>query len=442
MKGLLPYQRAHAERVFRALRRLGIALDASDPGIGKTWVACWCAREGGWKLVVVAPKPTLPAWKKVAATFGIQIILITNYEALKTGKTGLGYFSSGRFVWNLPPGTLLVIDEAQRCKARNSQNAQLLIAAKCQRILTLLLSATAASNPLEMRAIGFALGLHNLTNYWAWARAHGVSKGRFGMEFQGGPTELSRVHRKIFDEIQAGARLRIKDIPNFPETTIVAEPIETGRTRQIQKIYDQMKKELNQALAQEDHGALDDLATRMEADRPCHLTILLRARQQIEFQKAESIVTLAKDGAEEGQSVAVFVNFDETLDLIAEKLGCDCVVRGGQTDEARADAIARFQSNQSPFIVANLKAGGVGISLHDPTGKRPRLAIISPTYSAQDLRQALGRVHRAGGAHSVQKIVFAAGTCEEEACAAVNRKLEHIDALNDGDLQPQQGEKP
>jgi hypothetical protein len=79
----------------------------------------------------------------------------------------------------------------------------------------------------------------------------------------------------------------------------------------------------------------------------------------------------------------------------------------------------------------------VGVSLHDPTGGKPRLALISPTFSAQDLRQALGRVHRAGGAHSIQRIIFAAGTCEAAACAVVARKLAHIEMLNDGDLRGQ-----
>jgi hypothetical protein len=434
---LLPFQRTHAQRVIDSLRRHRTALDASDPGVGKTYVASHVAKTTGLSLLVVAPKPVLPAWRKVAAAFGTSVVEITNYEQIRLGKTPYGRFVDTRFVWSVPPGTLLVFDEAQKCKARTTQNAEMLIAAKRQGIPTLLCSATAASNPLEMRAIGYALGLHLLHDYWPWALSHGVEKGQFGMEFNGDRHALERLHARIFGPGCPGARMRIADIADFPETQIIAEPVGTGQERKIQAIYDRMARELNHALAVEDHFELDDLANQMDATKANHLTILLRARQQIEELKAKTIASMAKDGADEGMSVAVFVNFDSTVNEVASLLKTKCVIRGGQRDADREAAVRRFQANEESFIVCNIRAGGVGISLHDPTGAKPRLALISPTYSAQDLRQALGRVHRAGGAHSIQRIIFAAGTCEERACEAVATKLGHIDLLNDGDLQGQ-----
>ena len=194
---------------------------------------------------------------------------------------------------------------------------------------------------------------------------------------------------------------------------------------------------LSQAESNGVNYLLDDLAAQMEATAANYLTILLRARQKIEALKAKTIAIMAKDGRDEGMAVAVFVNFDETIDEVARLLGTRCVIRGGQRDSDRELAIRRFQSNQEDFIVCNIRAGGVGVSLHDPTGCKPRLSLISPTFSAQDLRQALGRVHRAGGAHSIQRIIFADGTCEAAACAVVARKLAHIEMLNDGDLRGQ-----
>lgn len=188
-------------------------------------------------------------------------------------------------------------------------------------------------------------------------------------------------------------------------------------------------------MAVEDDQELDDLANQMDASKANHLTILLRARQEIESLKTKSIIAMAKDGVEEGMSVAIFVNFDSTIDEVANALWTTCVIRGNQKESERQRAIFSFQNNEEDFIVCNIRAGGVGVSLHDPRCGKPRLSLISPTYSAQDLRQALGRVHRAGGAHSIQRIVFAAGTCEEDACDAVATKLAQIDTLSDGDLQ-------
>ena len=173
----------------------------------------------------------------------------------------------------------------------------------------------------------------------------------------------------------------------------------------------------------------------MDAKAASQMTILLRARQAVELYKVPALVEMTRDAVEEGMSVVLLVNFDETIERLSLALNArDSVIRGGQSPADRQRVIELFQRNEVPVVVANIRAGGVGVSLHDPTGNRPRLSLISPSFSAQDLRQALGRVHRAGGAASIQKICFAAGTCEQHTAQLCAAKLAHIDLLNDGDL--------
>ena len=63
------------------------------------------------------------------------------------------------------------------------------------------------------------------------------------------------------------------------------------------------------------------------------------------------------------------------------------------------------------------------------------MSIISPSYSAIQMRQATGRVWRdSAKSKSIQKIVFVAKTVEEKVCESVNQKLKNMDLLNDGDL--------
>jgi hypothetical protein len=93
-----------------------------------------------------------------------------------------------------------------------------------------------------------------------------------------------------------------------------------------------------------------------------------------------------------------------------------------------------FNADQEDLIVMNIKAGGLGISLHGTSRGRSRLVLISPTFSGIDLKQALGRCHRAGGAHSIQKIVWAAGTVEERACDKVRARLQRVSIFNDNQL--------
>lgn len=435
MLQLLPYQTDHAERIERALLSPNrVALDASDPGTGKTYSSCFVAGRLACPVAIVTTKATVPSWTKVAQGFGVETILIANYESLRRGKLPECRRVGDRYVWNLPDNTLIIFDECQKCKGRDSLNAKLLIAARALRFRILLCSATAASNPLEMRAIGFVLGLHHLHNYWTWAKRNGVQEGFFGMEFVGGEDCLRQLHNEIFSS--RGSRMRISDIPDFPETIIESAIIETGKPKAIQDEYDKLKEELKQAERDGDEEKLDGIADALEARKATALTLILRARQAIELYKVPAMVEMTKTALEEGQSVALLVNFSETICALAAKLNCADIICGGQSAKDRQAVIDRFRNNESHVVIANIQAGGVGVSLHDPTGLRPRMSIISPSFSAADLRQALGRVHRAGGASSVQKICFAAGTCEEHTAQVCAAKLANIDLLNDGDMQP------
>ncbi len=433
---LLPYQTEHADRIAEALRSRRVALDASDPGVGKTYIACAVAARMGWPVGIITTKATVPAWSQVAASFGLQPLFVANYESLRTGRHDVcSRVSVKRFAWNVPHDTLLIWDEVQKCKSRDSLNAAMLIAARVQHLRVLLCSATAASNPLEMRALGFALGLHELFNYYSWARNHGVVDGFFGLVYRGTSDDLRRIHDSIFPE--RGSRLRIADIPGFPASQVEATPVDTGNTRAIQRVYTRMAAELRRAKLAGDNTKLHELAADLQARSASALTIQLRARQEIELHKIDVMVSMAKDALEEGMSVVLLVNFAETIDKLARALGApQSVIRGGQQPSERQAVIEAFQRNECPVVVANIQAGGVGVSLHDPSGLRPRLSLISPSFSAADIRQALGRVHRSGGASSVQKILFAAGTVEEHTAKICAAKLENIDLLNDGDLLP------
>jgi len=433
MTSLLPFQITHTDRLETSLRLYRVAIDMSEPGTGKTYCgSALCARMG-CPVVVVTTKATVPSWRMVLEKFGVKPLLVTNYEQLTRGKQAVCRKHGTYFEWLLPADALIVFDECQKCKGLKSLNSGLLIAARRQHFRILLCSATAASNPLEMKALGFALGLHALCDFYTWARRHGVVDGFFGLQCNGEPDALKRIHESIFHH--KGSRMTIANIPSFPATMIEATPIETGKAKSIQRVYDNLKRQMKEAQRHDDRDTLHSLAHNLNARSVTALTIQLRARQEIELLKADAMVAMAKDAVEEGMSVVLLVNFDATIEHLAAALNAhDSILRGGQSPTERQRVIDRFQANECPVVIANMQAGGVGVSLHDPKGIRPRLSLISPSFSAQDLRQALGRVHRAGGAASIQKILFAADTVEEHTADICANKLANIDLLNDGDL--------
>lgn len=97
------------------------------------------------------------------------------------------------------------------------------------------------------------------------------------------------------------------------------------------------------------------------------------------------------------------------------------------------DDTAPFQAGHFEVMgaVCQYAAGGAGVSLHGPG---ERIAILNPTPSAMEMKQAMGRIHRMGGGNTVQQILFAAGTIEERVYRTCKDKMQHIDVINDGML--------
>lgn len=161
----------------------------------------------------------------------------------------------------------------------------------------------------------------------------------------------------------------------------------------------------------------------------------MRTHQKIEILKIPTFVELTNDFIYNGYNVVIFVNFTQTLLTLAELLHTNSLVYGEQSLENRQSIIENFQNNMTNVIICNIKAGGLGISLHDIKGGHPRVSLISPTWSSIDLLQALGRIHRAGGkSKSLQRIIYTANTVEEKIADKLKHKLNNINSINNGDL--------
>jgi hypothetical protein len=379
---LLPYQVGPCELLTKVLAEKGSALDASDTGTGKTFVAVNAAKRLGIPVGIVCPKAVIPSWERVCKLEGLKPAFILNYEKIVRGNTGFVFREGKKFTWNF--AGIVIWDEVQRCKAHSSLNSRLLISAwETKLIRCLCLSATAFQNPLDMRALGFALGIHNNFNFWKFAFENGARRDRWGgFAWKGSTGQLEAIHKKIFPD--RGVRVRIKELGKaFPENKIIAEALEVGDPDKLNKIYEDAQKEL------------DDLKEKKKNDYPSAMVIMLRARQQAEILKVPVLVEQAKDLLEEGKSCIIFTNFNATLDLLSKYLETDCVIKEQDAVE-RQKNIDDFQSNKSRIIICNIQAGGVGLSLHDLSGDAPRVVLLCPTWNAVDLRQALGRAHRGG----------------------------------------------
>jgi superfamily II DNA or RNA helicase len=320
---------------------------------------------------------------------------------------------------------VIVFDEAHKCKNKTSQNAQLLFAAAhCSEIKKIMLSATIADKPECFETFGLVFGFYpKLVKSERWMKQqllHVKCQLSEKNEIMTKDNQKALVlHKNLFPK--KASRMKISELGDmFPDNKIISDSYYMHNHTEINKLYSEI------------NDALRNLKTR--ENKAEALGRIIICRQRIEMLKIPIFLDLCEEAIDNGYSVAIFVNFKKTMKQLAMDLKTDCLIHGGQTIEERQYAIDSFQSNNKKIIICILQAGGVGISLHDIHGV-PRMSIISPTWSGQDMIQCFGRIHRAGSkTPSIQKIVFCANTYEDRIAEIIRNKMSNVSAINDADL--------
>lgn len=427
MKTLFDKQRESVDFLIGALKKYRGALDGSSTGVGKTVIASRVALELGVPVAIICPKIVIPHWQRELKEVGVTPIFITNYEKIKRGSAHLAKLGKKIYRWRLPQETLIIWDECHKCKAPFSQNSQMLVAAKQAGYYNLLLSATACQDPTEMRAIGFVLGNHSLnkpdgdTKSWtSWMKGFGCRQDQWHKWVAGPISRLSLLNEQLYGV--NCVKLRPSDIPSaFSDNHVIVEPLAFSGLSDIAKFYRQ-------------HGVTPEIIeTFLDGDgAPSHVLVeILRARQLAEAAKVPDILNMIQDAVDEGYSVAVFVNFVDTVRALAASFSDASIVVGGQSAMVREDNVHRFQTNQTKVIICNIAAGGVGVSLHDEHGGHPRMSLISPTFNAKEYIQTLGRIHRAKAkSPATQRILVASGTIEEKVLTSLEKKRKALETLH------------
>jgi hypothetical protein len=474
---LRPHQVEPAAALLSILRQHQSAVDISDMGIGKTAHAVSVIAESGLPTLVIVPKIAISGWKTMLDNFNTSASLI-NYESLRTGKTPFGSWERspgpsevffqcthcqrkykaveipdrcycrddgvhcfetkrkprlyGKFIFH-PAVKQVVFDEIHRCSALDSLNADMLIAARRQGLKILGLSATVASSPLHLRALGYALNLHSLQDFYSWAARFGVRripgagfKWMVASEKQG--AIMANIRASIIPA--RGVRVTTDSIPGFPECDVTAELYDLDSSPgQIDALYAEMAEAITELKLR---GSFDK-----DSEHP--LTKYKRAHQTIELLKVPLMQELAEDYLAKGFSVALFVNYSQTMTEIRKRLKIDCFVDGSPEGvRYRQRSIERFQANSARAIALNSDAGGICISLEDKIGTFPRVGLVMPNPSATIMRQVFGRLRRDGGkSRSHYRVLLAAGTLDTKVHRSLSAKLNNLDSLNDADLRPE-----
>jgi len=429
MKALFPKQSTAADFFIGVLNKGISTIDTSSVGTGKTVVASYIAKELGRPVAVICPKSVIPSWERELEEFGVDPLFVLNYEKIRTGNTD--YMSKrGKKImkWHLPEDTLIFMDEIHKAKGPYTQNSQLLISLVNQGYLVHGMSATACEDPTEMRAIGYMLGLHSLNkseggkrSWYSWMLNYGCLQDQWKNWTLRSRKKLEDVKNNIYGI--TGHKLTVEDFPDsFRDNRVFVEPIQFSAPSKIIKAYEDLGVTPDIVEHFVEHGTVED--------SDFDIVNILKARMLAESYKAMDLVDMAIDYTIQGYSVVIFVNFKDTIDAICNKLDCGRI-DGGQTLNERQLVIDNFQNDKTRILAVNIAAGGTGLSLHDTQGKYPRVSLISPSFSAKNHLQVLGRIHRNGAkSDALQKILVAANSIEENVMKSIDKKLKNLEALH------------
>jgi len=417
---LFNYQLLHLLNLITNFRSNKVLLDGSDTGTGKTYTTVALSKQLKLKLFVICPKTVVSKWSQVCDYFGVKPLYITNYESTK--KTEFLEFKDGKYIWNVPKSTLLVFDEAHKCKNPKTNNAKLLISSREVDAKLLLVSATISDTPKSFAVFGYMLGF-----YSSLAKSRGWIEGMLRQDRTTLSSNISSINKKIYPYF--GSRVTIEELGDkFPENQVCADCYD---------LDSKIKEEaLNKALQVIKNSTRSSTSgSGISKNQAQTLVEINAARHTLELSKLEIFENLIEEYLENNYNVVVFVNFLDTLEKLYSKYSDIAVkLHGKLSSKERDDNIKLFQDNNKKIIICTMKTGSQSIDLHDLHGTK-RVSLISPTYSSIDLIQALGRIYRAGAkTPALQRIVYTSNTYEVNICSRVNQKIKFLNSINDTDL--------
>lgn len=414
-------------------------VNACGTGAGKTVMALQTMKDLYVRFLVVAPIVSHEQWRRTARAMDCEDLLldVINIEKISRGSAKI-WFNKGEG-WKLPHGAVVILDECHRgCSGEKSNATEAFALLKAYPSIRLLaMSATLASNPMQLRMAGYWAGLHGYVkqSYNQFLLRHGCKweqfgwgrNRRYGMMFTRNPQKardmMAAIRREFGEMIMAYGP---KDIPDFPTETILVESVDLSK-RDRDEIED----------------AYAEMSDKVKANTGIQLVDCLHERMRAELCKAQAMVDLAVsyvNSITDNYSVVMFLSFTQTREKVEKLLREAGVsfrsVYGGMDEAERQAGIDAFQANEVHCLVCMSQAASCAMSAHDVKHERMRVSLISPSFSASDMKQALGRIRRVGGTHATQVFVLAAGTVEDDVAASLRKKIDNLDTLNDADLMP------
>lgn len=427
---LFAYQR---EGVQFIESRRGRALLGDEMGLGKTaqslvWldahpelrpavIVCpaslkinWAEREA---RMWVTGSPEIVILKgKNGKTLSKADIYVVNYDILS------GWVEELRKV----KPKVVISDECHMVKSSKTQRTKALKAI-CKRVPhVLMLSGTPIVNrPAEMFNALNILAPATFPSFTKFAfRYCGARHNGFGWDFSGA-THTDELHKLLIETVMV-RRLKSDVLKDLPDKLYSILPMEIDNRKE----YDAAANDLAAWLRENGEKAKAESAARAEALVKVEVLKQLAAKG-----KLAQVIEWIEDFLEQDQKLVVFAVHRAVVDALMDRFKDVAVkVDGSVSGDDRQKAVDRFQTDDSiRLFVGNVKAAGVGITLHAASN----VAFLEFPWSPGEVQQAEDRCHRIGQKDTVNVYyLIAKDTIDEAICTLIDKKRKVLNQVLEG----------
>jgi SNF2 family DNA or RNA helicase len=400
------------------------AILADEMGVGKTLSSILAAYSLPSPRIIICPASLKLNWQKeiriVDSTGTIKIIsnefeiadwIIINYNLLAKHSSSIMESNAN----------CIIFDEAHYIKAidntgkPSSQRAKVgLEIANSLDYVFLITGTPMTARPKDLFNLLLAIK-HPLasssSSFYSFAHNYcGAVNNGYGWDYRGA-SNTEELHENI-----KGFMLRRykKDLIDLPVKTRAFIPVDVNLKDYYKAVAAYIKK-------------------RKKIKGAEHLAHFNIMRHMLAKSKIVSSIELAENILENGEPIVIFTNFKVVVDEIFEHFRERAVKLTGDCDlEERQKAVDDFQSGQKDVFIANLLAGGIGITL-----TRANQAIVNDfDWTPSNHAQSEDRIYRIGTKQKCYiRYVYADGAEVDVKMAEVlMQKISNISTVIDGDI--------
>jgi SNF2 family DNA or RNA helicase len=354
----------------------------------------------------------------------------------------------------------LVLDESHYAKNANAKRTKLCIRLSRNVPLRLLLSGTPMLNRPEelvpqLRVLdrledlgGYRHFMHRYAGaYRNWHERHS------GDPRKGEPRNLEELNRKLRATCYV-RRTKQEVLAELPAKQRAVVPVALDNRREYERVLKDVVRFLGEA-AENDERRIAEATERYVAEngekpdgeamerirrqvRAGAEARAERARQLVEMEalkmtaargKLAAVGRWVEDFLESGEKLVLFGWHREIVDALAQRFGAPKITGDTPTGERQAAVDAFQEDPETRLLVANVRAGGLGLTLTAASN----VAFCELGWTPAEHDQAEDRCHRIGQTDSVGAwYLLAEDTIESRIRALIERKRAVVDAATEG----------